>query len=105
MEMVREVNLEKIISMERSKGWWCAAMQFDTRFKAFDYAVPQNWLDSISEFAGECRPRPWAKDSDYQIILSTTVWAYGGEAADFGEPVSFCSEVNALIAKYNSKRR
>lgn len=52
---------------------------------AFDYAMPQGWLDSFSD---------WCKQADptitYELIRSTTVWAYQDS---IGRPVTCCKEV------------
>lgn len=49
---------------------------------AFDYALPQQWLDKFTTLA----------KIDYNLVLSTTFWVYQ-EGSIFGYPVSGCTEV------------
>ena len=48
---------------------------------AFDYALPQEWLNEFS------------KHIDYDLIRTTVVWAYPKEHSTFGVPVTCCEEV------------
>lgn len=56
---------------------------------AFDYALPQQWLDEFVEKTG----------LDYGLVLSTTFWVYSKDSV-FGYPVSGCSEVNNKLKEW-----
>jgi hypothetical protein len=60
---------------------------------AFDYALPQQWLDKFTDLA----------KIDYHLVLSTTFWVYQ-EGSVFGYPVSGCKEVNQKLRawRYNN---
>ena len=57
----------------------------------FDYALPQTWLDSLADKI---------YSPSYNVILSTTVWAYP-PGNFFGIPVTACVEVQQAIDKFN----
>ena len=58
----------------------------------FDYALPQDWLNSLSDFCMIYRP-----DVTYYLILSTTVWLSPESA-----PYTVCAEVNDAITLYKT---
>ena len=55
-----------------------------------DYSLPQDWLNRFSH---------WCRDNGsyitYDLICSTTVWAYPDKALFGGMPVFVCSDVQA----------
>lgn len=63
---------------------------------SFDYALPQQWLDELSNFA---------KDSGYTYhqILGTTYMIYGLGLSIYGAPWSACKEIDDLIAAFNGR--
>jgi hypothetical protein len=54
----------------------------------FDYALPQNWLDSFVE----------KSHLEYHLVLGTTVWVYEKKGLK-SFPVSCCVEVQREIEK------
>lgn len=61
--------------------------------RAFDYALPQHWLDDISKVYNHLY---------YHLILSTTFWVYSDEDPKYkwGGPMSLCTEVVEMIKEY-----
>ena len=57
---------------------------FDGLADCFDYALPQGWLDSFSEWCKFHRP-----SVSYDMIRSCTVWGHGRERG----PITCCSDV------------
>jgi hypothetical protein len=64
--------------------------------KGFDYALPQTWLDDISRKYNNLY---------YDLILSTTFWAYSDEKAGYkwGGPLTLCTQVKEMIEHYQGK--
>jgi len=57
----------------------------------FDWAVPQNWLDSFADWA-----KVYTKGFiTYHLILSSVVWGYPGNNP-FGMPIFGCIEIERL---------
>lgn len=65
-------------------------LKLEENYRAFDYALPQNWLDFFHNRFG------WLQTMSYDLILSTTFWAYPKDAS-FGIPISICTEVQERI--------
>lgn len=70
--------------------------------QAFDFALPQDWLNAISEFS---LANNILGEHSYHIILTSTVWVYpvnrhNGEGAQ-PQPFSCCWEVAQLIGRFN----
>lgn len=91
------LTLEEITRMGCTKGTFLKKLGFEERFDTYDTALPQSWLDAFTEFAVRCDNR-----ITYNLVLSTTVWAYGKEAGTFGKAVSFCYEIDRILKIYNS---
>ncbi len=77
---------DDIVKMKVSKGDIFEGLEV-----TFDYALPQGWLDSLAD-------RPYSPS--YNVILSTTVWAYPPGFFS-GIPVTCCIEVQQAIDKYH----
>jgi len=73
-----------------TKGELAKRMELDARFKGWDYALPQAWLDDFWHSHG----------FNYDLILSTTFWVYDGI---FGYPLSGDKQVNEAIKKENQQ--
>ena len=58
----------------------------------FDYAIPEDWADDFYAYCKKHNPI-----ITYHLITSTTVWTYG---TIFGNPLSCCAEVTAMLEKY-----
>ena len=70
----------------RTKGDLAKAMQLEEKSRAFDYALPQCWIDQF------CKNHPLG----YDAVLSTTFWVYEDEST-FGRPVSGLELVQKTI--------
>ena len=70
----------------QTKGDLAKAMKLEEKCRAFDYALPQNWLDSF------VKKHPFA----YNAVLSTTFWVYE-KGCTFGRPVSGLEAVQKAI--------
>lgn len=53
----------------------------------FDYSLPQDWLNSFSDFC-----KKYGINLSYDMISSTTVWGYTKENY-YGFPIFACVEV------------
>jgi len=73
MESIREYNLKAKKDLKGSKGEY-----FKDFNGTFDPALPHSWLVAAS------------RQIDYDLIRSTTVWAY---LDDYVGPVTCCQEV------------
>ncbi len=69
---------------------------FESVDGAFDYSLPQHWLDNVADYA----LRNGCSKVTYDLILSTTVWYYGQQG--YGAPLTCCCEVGDLIEQYNN---
>ncbi len=63
---------------------------------AFDYSLPQHWLDNVADYA----LKNGYSNVTYDLILSTTIWYY--EKLGYGAPLTCCCEVGDLIEQYNN---
>ena len=63
-----------------------------------DYSLPQDWLNRFSH---------WCRDNGsyitYDLIRSTTVWAYPDKALFGGMPVFACSDVQVAYYDFIGK--
>ena len=62
---------------------------------SFDCALPQHWLDGVTQFAIDSG----RLDVSYDLILSTTVWLYEN---GHGQPLTCCTEVAEVIEQYHN---
>jgi hypothetical protein len=69
-----------------TKGELAKRMQLAEKCRAFDFALPQPWLDVFERRTA----------LPYHMISSTTFWCYPPDSI-FGIPVSGCKEVQAEI--------
>ena len=99
LEVPKELLLEFILNGNFKTSELLKMLEFDKRFRTYDYALPQTWLDDFAEFMKEHDERV-----TYNLICSTTVWCYGGEASEWGKGVSVCAEINRAIELYTSYR-
>lgn len=71
----------------------------------FDYNLPQDWLNRVTEFAWERSSGEFkhlgidSKNNLYDLIRSTTVWAYPA-MYHTGKPVTVSREVELIIRRY-----
>ena len=68
-----------------------------SQYKAFDFAVPEQWLKELCWFLEQNKSR-YPKLLNRRTIFWTTFWVYS-----FGEPFSVCSDVNKLLKDYWSR--
>jgi hypothetical protein len=78
-----------------TKGDLAVLFKFKERFKAYDTALPQFWLDKLAAYGAAVDRR-----ITYDLILSTTFWVYE-EGDSMGKAVSCCFEVKQLILNFN----
>jgi len=63
----------------------------------FDYAIPQDWLYSFSDW---CKANPARTHNvTYDLIIATTCWAYPES-----EPVTCCADVAYAYRRYSNPR-
>tara|TARA_Y100000361_G_C11098802_1_gene310694 strand:+ start:124 stop:471 length:348 start_codon:yes stop_codon:yes gene_type:complete len=63
----------------------------------FDYALPQEWLNSFADWCEHSLPVVYGKLT-YDLIRSTSVMAYPKD--DFARVVSACEEVHTALQLY-----
>jgi hypothetical protein len=85
-------TIEELEKMQITKGQLSKYLPME-KIRAFDYAMPQNWLDNFSEYMGKYY---------YNLILGSTFWVYSDEMPGFswGAPLSLCKEVQEKIEAY-----
>ena len=82
-------SLETLTNMSISKSEIFKDMNI-----SFDYTLPQGWLNRIARLPGA---------PSYDVILSTTVWAYP-PGQFMGIPITACIEVQQAINKLNKQQ-
>ena len=67
---------------------------------AFDYALPQDWLNDVTKFAQAHQAE--FPEVTYDLISSTTVWAYPHDGQNYfnGKPFTCCAEVEAVLTRF-----
>jgi hypothetical protein len=72
-------------------------MKLEEKYRCFDTALPQNWLDNFSKKAYS-----YSNVITYNLITSSTFWVYPKHSG-FGFPLSICKEVQNAIDFWNTK--
>ena len=69
---------------------------FDHRIRAYDYALPQDWLNKFntSEECGDLK-------NEYEIVRSGTIWVYAGGECSFGFPFPITQEAFEILRVNN----
>ena len=85
---IEELDSMRITKRQLAEKTFLAKWEKEGRC-AFDYSLPQQWLDDFVERSG----------LDYNLVLSTTFWVYP-EGSTFGYPISGCHEVNSKLKEW-----
>jgi hypothetical protein len=96
----KDLLMDEILENENTFENWARILHMKDRFKVWDTAIPQQWLDDFTSFVEKVMK---SERLSYYFILVTTVWAYGGEACPSGEPFSICHEVNNAIKIFHNR--
>lgn len=86
------LSMEELQALRLSKG-----EAFDNLDGAFDYALPQGWLNDFADWCANNKDR--ARGVNYESIRSTTVWH-----VEHG-PVTCCKEVRYAFRRYDAACR
>lgn len=94
-ETPESIPMAHLLSRNFTKGDCAKLFKFKDRFRAWDTALPQFWLDKLSAYA-----KATNSEVTYGLIRSTTFWCYK-ENDSMGGPVSVCFEVKQTIENFN----